>query len=576
MIQQFIRSILVITVLGTLQLFAADYQNVSANKQSIGSSYRYNSNGYEYLVQNGNDADQNSHWESESNDNESFEIDLGSPEYIGKFKIYWEARYYATSFDILLSNDKSNWDTAERITGATGGTVEYYGNYGEYQYIKVELKTRSESSRGFSFYEFKAYATAKPELPNVAVRWFGPLKEYLENPADGDAFFHSYLNQSYIFYREVWEVFAIGETGSMGPRGYQGERGPQGPTANIDALITRIEALEAKLIHVTTVGENMYIDSANLHIRSGAGSTAGTVNARGNLIIGYNENTSGNCSRTGSHNIISGVSNCYASYAGVVFGQGNTVGGAYSTIVGGSNGTISGENSSISGGSNGTISGGSSSISGGYYNNIAGNYASISGGQQGIASGYFSSVSGGRQGTASGDHSSISGGWKGIASGTYSSISGGMQGTASGQTSSISGGQDGSAAGQGSSISGGTDGSALGDYSSISGGSQGTAEGVLSSISGGYKGHIIGGYSSISGGDKGTVDGAFANISGGTANTATGTYSSISGGYGNQANGFASSVSAGQSGQANGNHSSVNGGLLQRAEATYETKPGSY
>ena len=39
----------------------------------------------------------------------------------------------------------------------------------------------------------------------------------------------------------------------------------------------------------TVTGKDVYLTGYNLHIQSGSGSTTGTVNGYGNLIIGYNE-----------------------------------------------------------------------------------------------------------------------------------------------------------------------------------------------------------------------------------------------------------------------------------------------
>jgi hypothetical protein len=80
--------------------------------------------------------------------------------------------------------------------------------------------------------------------------------------------------------------------GSVGPRGDQGPQGPPGPqglpgpdvTAQIAVLqglvadlTTRLAVLETKLAHVSVAGDNIYIDGANLYVRSGSGSTDGPV-----------------------------------------------------------------------------------------------------------------------------------------------------------------------------------------------------------------------------------------------------------------------------------------------------------
>ena len=81
----------------------------------------------------------------------------------------------------------------------------------------------------------------------------------------------------------------------------------------------RVAALEAKTRFISTVGTEMSITGANLHILNGTGQTE-TTNGLGNLIVGYNElRETGKNPRTGSHNLIVGNRNDYLSFGGVVF-----------------------------------------------------------------------------------------------------------------------------------------------------------------------------------------------------------------------------------------------------------------
>ena len=66
--------------------------------------------------------------------------------------------------------------------------------------------------------------------------------------------------------------------------------------------------------------------SVNVQIVSGSGATDGTVNGKGNLVIGYDENTSGRA-QTGSHDLILGKSNSWTGYSEVIAGSGDTVSG---------------------------------------------------------------------------------------------------------------------------------------------------------------------------------------------------------------------------------------------------------
>src|SRR5581483_745685 len=70
--------------------------------------------------------------------------------------------------------------------------------------------------------------------------------------------------------------------------------------------------LKAKLqyMSVANLGGHPAVtfDGVNVYIRNGSNSTM-TTNGVGNLILGYNEST--NQSRTGSHNIVTGLYNEY-------------------------------------------------------------------------------------------------------------------------------------------------------------------------------------------------------------------------------------------------------------------------
>ena len=127
-----------------------------------------------------------------------------------------------------------------------------------------------------------------------------------------------------------------GEPGPPGDTGPQGEPGPPGPPgtpgpdvtgqvaalqAMVEALTSRVVALEAKLAHVTVEGNDITISGANLYVNDGSGTTDGPVNGLGNLVIGYNELRGSGDDRTGSHNLVIGSRNNFSSYGGLVVGR---------------------------------------------------------------------------------------------------------------------------------------------------------------------------------------------------------------------------------------------------------------
>jgi hypothetical protein len=219
-----------------------------------------------------------------------------------------------------------------------------------------------------------------------------------------------------------------------------------GGAGAVAALQAQVDALQAQVPDcLAEESGDAVFTGCDVEIRDGMGSTA-TQNGKGNLIVGYNENSQ-SYDRTGSHNIVVGKDNGYSSYGGLVAGQLNQITGSFASVSGGSYNTASGKSSSVSGGDANTASGYYSSVSGGYGNEASNDFSSVSGGSYNEASGADSSVSGGQFNEASGADSSVSGGSSNEASNTYSSVSGGSGNVASGLRSSVSGGANRSATG---------------------------------------------------------------------------------------------------------------------------------
>lgn len=218
--------------------------------------------------------------------------------------------------------------------------------------------------------------------------------------------------------------------------------------ATLQDLLERVKKLEHKtqFMHVVPSpdvagGKDTVFDGCNVRIDNGQGSNA-AINGLGNLIVGYNamRNDASNA-RTGSHNLILGDLNNYASFGGVVAGASNSINAAYASVTGGKLNTASGIYACVSGGQSNTSSGSCSSISGGQSNAAMAACDEVSGGYQDTANGGNASVSGGYQNYAVGPYSTVSGGGGNLASGSTAAVSGGFANSAYNYASTVSGGQ---------------------------------------------------------------------------------------------------------------------------------------
>jgi hypothetical protein len=310
-------------------------------------------------------------------------------------------------------------------------------------------------------------------------------------------------------------VFTNGWSAGLGAKGDDGLSAPGiGTRAAVtnsafDALTKRVAALEKKLKKVTVASNgDIRITGVNLRILSGLSGSHAGPNGKGNLIIGYDED-SGDDIKNGSHNLVIGGYHSYTSTGGLVAGNDNYITGQGATVTGGQGNTASGQ------------------------------YASVTGGAENEASAFASNVSGGSFNAASA---------------TYASVAGGGCNTASGESSFVGGGNTNAASGSASSVSGGNSNAAGGDFATVSGG-------ILNKAFGNYTA-ILGGLTNLAGDPDELVHtvGQYATISGGNFNTASANTASVSGGYNNVASGVAASVSGGSSNIASGARSSVSGG----------------
>lgn len=134
--------------------------NLALNKHVTASSYENAGT----LPQGINDGKMDTRWGSAHRDNEWIEIDLGDCYLLEKVRMVWEAAY-ATSYDLMLSDDGSEYAVIYSATNAMGGTqtinlpAQSHGRY-----IQLFCKTRS-TGYGSSLYELEVYGTGKCDSP---------------------------------------------------------------------------------------------------------------------------------------------------------------------------------------------------------------------------------------------------------------------------------------------------------------------------------------------------------------------------------------------------------------------------
>jgi uncharacterized coiled-coil protein SlyX len=174
--------------------------------------------------------------------------------------------------------------------------------------------------------------------------------------------------------------------------------------SGVSALLT----LTASMSLETVDGQpTLRFTGVNVQVVDGTGSTAG-ANSLGNLIVGYNENSSD--VRTGSHNLVVGPNHSYSSYGGFVAGRDNTVNGSNATVAGGTGNTATNGDSAVLGGFDNEANGTASVIVGGRNNEATGEHSAVLGGELNDSAGLRTTVAGGFNNTANGRWSSILGG----------------------------------------------------------------------------------------------------------------------------------------------------------------------
>jgi len=126
--------------------------NLALNKTAYSSSNENSSLGPANAV----DGNTSTRWSSAWQDNQSFWVDLGSNQTVGRVRLNWEAAY-ARSYQIQVSTDGSTWTTVAENWNGDGGIDELTFSQRTARYVKIYCIQRA-TQYGFSLWEFEVYS----------------------------------------------------------------------------------------------------------------------------------------------------------------------------------------------------------------------------------------------------------------------------------------------------------------------------------------------------------------------------------------------------------------------------------
>jgi beta-galactosidase len=118
-----------------------------------------------FPAKNGVDGNSNTRWSSAFDDNQSFQVDLGSVQAIGQVLIRWQSSYGRT-YVIQVSSDGQAWSTVFTQTNGLGGVDNVTFPTVNARYVRMQGQTRS-TQYGYSFWEFEVYG---PVLPTIVTQ----------------------------------------------------------------------------------------------------------------------------------------------------------------------------------------------------------------------------------------------------------------------------------------------------------------------------------------------------------------------------------------------------------------------
>ena len=125
--------------------------NLALNKPVMTSS----NESAAYLGSNAVDGNYTTRWSSAFSDPQWIYVDLQAYVNVNRVKLTWE-NAYATSFEIDVSPDTTNWTSIYSTTTGTGGTNNLTGLSGTGRYVRMYGTVR-KTVYGYSIYEFEVY-----------------------------------------------------------------------------------------------------------------------------------------------------------------------------------------------------------------------------------------------------------------------------------------------------------------------------------------------------------------------------------------------------------------------------------
>ena len=128
--------------------------NLATGKSVTVSSTEVGAN----VTGNAIDGNYATRWSSLYADPQWITVDLGANYNVNRVKLTWEAAY-ATTYQIQISTDNTNWSTLKSVTGNTTTTNDQTGLSGTGRYVRIYGTARA-TVYGYSLYEIEVYGTA--------------------------------------------------------------------------------------------------------------------------------------------------------------------------------------------------------------------------------------------------------------------------------------------------------------------------------------------------------------------------------------------------------------------------------